>query len=244
LAVIVIPAREGSTRLKEKLLIKVGGKAVIQWTVENCLKVPDVEKVVVATDSERIANLLKDYPVEVFMTPSDLNSGSDRVAYVSKNLNTDKVINVQGDEPLLDPMDIHKVIKGLDNAPVSTLSYPISSEEEYKNPNVVKVVVNSEGYALYFSRSPIPYIRDTNFTDIPQGVVKKHIGVYGYRKDTLMDFAYKLKPSVLEQVEKLEQLRLLENGYRIKVLQADRDTLGIDTQEDLERFKTFVSQNG
>ncbi len=219
------------------------GKPVIRWTAENCLKVKNADRVIVATDSEEIASIFDGSPVEAVLTPSDLKSGSDRVAYVARDIDADRIINVQGDEPLLDPSDIQKVIEGLSEADVTTLSYPITDEEDYINPNVVKVVTDKNGYALYFSRSPIPFYRDIDFTQMINGFknpVKKHIGVYGYRKEVLMDFAYRLEPSDYEQIEKLEQLRLLENGYRIKVLPAEKDSLGIDTEEDFKRFCSIV----
>ncbi len=162
---------------------------------------------------------------------------------MAKDIDQEKIINVQGDEPLLLPEDIQKVIDGLDDAQITTLSFPINNEEEYINPNVVKVVTDREGYALYFSRSPIPFYRDIDFSQMLRNFenpVMKHIGVYGYRKDALMDFAYRLKPSVYEQIERLEQLRLLENGYRIKVFTAQKDTLGIDTEEDFEKFCRII----
>ena len=243
MVVIIIPARKGSTRLRNKLLLEVKGKPVIQWTAENCLKVKNAEKVIVATDSEDIAKIFAGSPIEAVLTPSDLKSGSDRVAYVAKDIDQEKIINVQGDEPLLLPEDIQKVIDGLDDAQITTLSFPINNEEEYINPNVVKVVTDREGYALYFSRSPIPFYRDIDFSQMLRNFenpVMKHIGVYGYRKDALMDFAYRLKPSVYEQIERLEQLRLLENGYRIKVFTAQKDTLGIDTEEDFEKFCRII----
>ncbi len=219
------------------------GKPVIKWTAENCLKVKNVSRVIVATDSEEIVQIFEGSPVETVLTPSDLKSGSDRVAYVAKQLNEEKIINVQGDEPLLDPLDIEKVVDHLNSSDVTTLCYPITEEDDYINPNVVKVVVDSKGYALYFSRSPVPFYRDVDFSQMLKkfdSPVKKHIGIYGFKKDVLMDFAYRLEPSVYEQIEKLEQLRLLENGYRIKVIQASKDSLGIDTKEDFERFCQIV----
>ncbi len=244
--VIIIPARKGSTRLKNKLLLPVKGKPVIYWTAVNAAKTRNIDKVIVATDSKEIADIFKDQEkIEAVLTPSDLKSGSDRVAFVAKNLKDDKIINVQGDEPLLDPEDIEKVVNGLDEAPVATLSFPIKKEEDYLNPNIVKVVVDKENFALYFSRSPIPFYRDIDFSNMIESFknpVKKHIGVYGYRKDALMDFAYSLKPSPLEEIEKLEQLRLLYNGYRIKVFQAKKDTLGIDTEEDFKKFCLIMNE--
>ncbi len=243
MAVIIIPARKGSTRLKNKLLLQVKGKPVIQWTAENCLRVKNASRVIVATDSQEIADIFKNSPVETVLTPSDLNSGSDRVAFVAKNLQEEKIINVQGDEPLLEPSDVEKVIEALDEAPISTLAYPIQNEEDYLNPNVVKVVIDKKGYALYFSRSPIPFYRDIDFSQMIKNFetpVLKHIGVYGYRKEALMDFAFKLSQTTYERIEKLEQLRLLENGCRIKVIKASKDTLGIDTKEDFEKFCQIV----
>ena len=243
MAVIIIPARKGSTRLKNKLLLQVKGKPVIQWTAENCLRVKNASRVIVATDSQEIADIFKNSPVETVLTPSDLNSGSDRVAFVAKNLQEEKIINVQGDEPLLEPSDIEKVIEALDEAQISTLAYPIQDEEDYLNPNVVKVVIDKKGYALYFSRSPIPFYRDIDFSQMIKNFetpVLKHIGVYGYKKEALMDFAFALSQTTYEQIEKLEQLRLLENGYRIKVIKASKDTLGIDTKEDFEKFCQIV----
>jgi len=243
LAVIIIPARRDSTRLKNKLLLQVKGKPIIQWTAENCLNVKNADRIIVATDSEEIASVFEKSPIETVITPSDLKSGSDRVAYVAKDINADRIINVQGDEPLLAPADIQKVIDGLYEADVTTLSYPLTDENDYINPNVVKVITDTQGYALYFSRSPIPFHRDIDFSQMIKkfkAPVKKHIGVYGYRKKVLMDFAYNLKPSDYEQIEKLEQLRLLENGYWIKVISADKDSLGIDTKKDFEKFCSIV----
>ncbi|SNZ07859.1 3-deoxy-manno-octulosonate cytidylyltransferase (CMP-KDO synthetase) [Persephonella hydrogeniphila] len=244
MAVIVIPARKNSKRLKNKLLLPVKGKPLIQWTAENCLKVKKAIRVIVATDADEILDIFKNSEIEAVLTPSDLKSGSDRVAYIAKELKEDKIINVQGDEPLLDPEDIDKVIDNLEEADVTTLSYPIYEEDDYLNPNVVKVVADKNGYALYFSRSPIPFYRDLDFTQMLnsfENPVMKHIGVYGYRKEVLMDFAYKLKPSIYEEIEKLEQLRLLENGYRIKVIKAKKDSLGIDTEEDYQKFCRIVA---
>lgn len=236
---IFIPARRGSTRLKDKLLLSVKGKPVIAWTVENALKVG--YPVVVVCDDEKFKKVLSDYPVEVIITPSNLRSGSDRIAYALKDLDYDVVVNVQGDEPLLDFEDIKKVFYALKDSPVATLSYPIEKEEDYINPNIVKVITDKEGYALYFSRSPIPFYRDIDFSDMLKILKpKKHIGVYGYHKDVLLNFSFYLKPSPLEEIEKLEQLRLLYYGYKIKVIQASKNTLGIDTKEDYERFCQLV----
>ncbi len=244
MAVIVIPARKGSTRLKNKLLLSVRNKPIIRWTVENCLLVQGVNQVIVATDSEEIKAVLEELPeVKVIMTPSNLKTGSDRVAFVARDLNEDFIINVQGDEPLIPPEDIENLIKELKKADVTTLAFPISSEDDFLNPNVVKVVTDKDGYALYFSRSPIPFYRDIDFSTLKKQYPQlplRHIGIYGYRKDVLLNFAYSLDTAPIEEIEKLEQLRLLFNGYKIKVVQASRETIGIDTQEDYEKFCSLV----
>ncbi|NPA51317.1 MAG: 3-deoxy-manno-octulosonate cytidylyltransferase [Aquificae bacterium] len=244
MAVIIIPARKGSTRLKNKLLLNVKNKPVIQWTVENCLLVEGVNQVIVATDSEEIKSVLKDIPeVNVVMTPSNLKTGSDRIAYVAKDIEDEFIINVQGDEPLIPPTDIENLLQELKLADITTLAYPISSEEDFLNPNIVKVIVDKYNYALYFSRSPIPFYRDIDFSTLKKlypDLPLRHIGIYGYRKEVLLDFAYKLDNAPIEEIEKLEQLRLLYNNYKIKVIKASKETIGIDTKEDFEKFCQIV----
>lgn len=234
-SLIVIPARKDSTRLKNKLLLPVKDKPLIAWTVENCLK--SGFPVMVACDSKDFLEILKGYDIEIVLTPSDLKSGSDRIAYAIKDLDVKYIVNVQGDEPLISPEDIKKIFENLKNDKVVTLSYPINNEDDYLNPNIVKVVVDKDNYALYFSRSPIPFYRDIDFYQMYRIFSPlKHIGIYGYQKKALLDFSINLKSSPLEEVEKLEQLRFLYNGYKIKVLKAEKDTIGIDTKEDYEKF--------
>lgn len=238
---IVIPARRGSTRLPDKLLLKHNGKPVISYTVENCLKVRGIDAVIVACDDEEFINVLKGYPVEVFLTPSDLQSGTDRIAFAVKNLDFQHIVNVQADEPLLNPQDIEKVFEALENDRVASLYFPINNEEDYLNPNIVKVVLDSQSYAIYFSRSPVPFYRDIDFEGLKKlSYPLKHIGVYGYHRDTLLEFAHSLQKPQIENIEKLEQLRLIFNGYKIKMLRASKDTIGIDTEEDFERFCTLT----
>ncbi|MEZ0323479.1 MAG: 3-deoxy-manno-octulosonate cytidylyltransferase [Hydrogenothermaceae bacterium] len=238
---IVIPARRGSTRLKDKLLLKVKDKPVIAYTVENCLKVRNIDRVIVACDDDEFKEVLKEYPIDVILTPSDIQSGSDRIAYVIKDLDYDFIVNVQADEPLLNPVDIEKVAVALKDYPITTLAYPITEEEDYLNPNVVKVVLDRENCGIYFSRSPIPFYRDIDFNTLKNlKYPLKHIGIYGYRKDVLLNFAYSMEKSPIEEIEKLEQLRLLYNGYKIKIFIASKDTIGIDTKEDFERFCTLI----
>ena len=243
MATIVIPARENSTRLPNKLLIEVNGKPIIRWTVENCLKIKNIDRVVVATDSKRIEEVLKGLDIDIFITPDNIKSGSDRIAYVLKFIDDENIINVQGDEPLINSEDIERLAEVLKNEEITTLAYPLEREEDFNNPNVVKVVLDRNNYALYFSRSPIPYPRDIPFNQLKKGFkFYKHIGIYGYKKDILYKFSYQLGHSPIEDIEKLEQLRFLYNGYRIKVVEAKEETIGIDTEEDLKKFKQLLNQ--
>lgn len=243
MATVVIPAREKSSRLPNKLLIEVNGKPIIKWTVENCLNVKNIDRVIVATDSERIKEALKNLDIDIFITPENIKSGSDRIAYVLKYIEDEDIINVQGDEPLVNVEDIENLANVLKNGDITTLAYPIDKEEDFKNPNIVKVVLDKDNYALYFSRSPIPFPRDISFNEIKKSIkVYKHIGIYGYKKEILYKFSYELEPSPIEEVEKLEQLRFLYNGYKIKVVEAKEETVGIDTEEDLRKFKLLLNQ--
>ena len=224
---IVVPARLGSTRLKEKPLRVIKGKPLVRWVVENLTKTGF--PVLVATDSRRVKNVVEDL-VEVVLTPSDLPSGSDRVAYALKKLKKfpPYVINYQGDEPFAYREDLESLVKALkEGSDVATLATPLTDENLFKNPNTVKVVVNGKGFALYFSRAPIPYPRETFFT-----APLKHIGIYAYRTEILFKFT-EMEPSPLEKTEGLEQLRLLENGYSIKVILTENFYHGVDVEEDI-----------
>jgi len=222
--VIVIPARLGSTRLKEKPLKKILGKPLIRWVVEGLVKTG--EKVILATDSERVKEVVEDL-CEVYLTPSGLPSGSDRVLYVVKNLKADLIINYQGDEPFVYEEDVKRIFQELEKGEeVVTLAR--RDEKAYKRPEDVKVVLDREGYALYFSRSPIPYFRKKdNLYPL------KHVGIYGFRRDTLIKFG-NMPKSRLEEIEGLEQLRLLENGIKIRVLITENYYHGVDTEEDVK----------
>lgn len=241
----VIPARYASTRFPGKPLVDILGKPMIQWVYERTLASSRVDRVIVATDDERILNVVRDFGGEVQMTRSDHPTGTDRLAEVAERIDTDIVVNVQGDEPLIDPRMIDLAVAPLvaDAAiPMGTLMTPIASVEEFLNPNVVKVVADAQGFALYFSRAPIPHPRDfgsnlaSQFHELK---VYKHIGLYVYRKKFLLDYP-KMAATPLENTEKLEQLRALEMGYRIRVVETDLISQGVDTPADLESVRAFL----
>jgi 3-deoxy-manno-octulosonate cytidylyltransferase (CMP-KDO synthetase) len=223
---IVVPARLGSTRLKEKPLFEIKGKPLIRWVVEGCLRTG--EKVILATDSERVARAVEDLEVSVVLTPTEIPSGSDRVAFILRDRDIELVINYQGDEPFVYKEDIKRIFEELEKGEdVVTLAR--MDEECYRRPSDVKVVLDSDGYALYFSRSPIPFFRRD-----AEGVYPlKHIGIYGFRREALLEFV-SLPEGKLERIEGLEQLRLLEGGKRIKVLLTENFYHGVDTEEDVK----------
>ena len=238
----IIPARYGSSRFPGKPLELLAGKPIIEHVVDQCRLATRISEVIVATDDPRIADTAANF-CRVEMTRTDHPSGSDRVAEVAKRCEFDAVVNVQGDEPMIDPDVIDQVAALLDDNEMSTAAVPIAEPSEYDNPNAVKVVVNFAGQALYFSRRTIPYLRDAD--DAPSGKqlaafpFLKHLGIYGYRRDTLLQLV-DLPISPLEQAEKLEQLRALERGIAIAVAVVDHNSVGIDTPEDLERVRQLL----
>jgi 3-deoxy-manno-octulosonate cytidylyltransferase (CMP-KDO synthetase) len=241
----IIPARYASTRFPGKPLADICGKPMIQWVYERTAQSSTVNRTIVATDDERIAAAVRAFGGEVAMTRADHPTGTDRLAEVAENLDTTLVVNVQGDEPLIDPRMIDQAVMPMRrNAGVAmgTLCTPITSIEEYLNPNVVKVVTDRNGFALYFSRAPIPHARDLG-TDLANRFAEvtafKHIGLYVYRRDFLLAFP-KLSTTPLEQSEKLEQLRALEHGFRIKVAETKLMSQGVDTPEDLETVRRLM----
>lgn len=241
--VAIIPARYGSTRLEGKPLMDINGKPMIQHVYERVAQAKLVEEVIVATDDQRIVNVVEDFKGKVKLTSVDHKSGTDRVAEAVSGVSADIVANVQGDEPLIDPRMIDEAIEPLldDKALMaSTLCRPIIEEKEMKNPNVVKVVLDLDGNALYFSRSLIPYPRNEN-----QLGVFEHIGIYVFQNSFLMQFV-KMSQTPLEKIESLEQLRILENGYQLKIVKTKFDYLGlsVDTFEDLERVREIVKGKG
>ena len=237
-AAAVIPARFASSRLPGKPLLKDTGKYLIQHVYEQVSRADRVSTVIVATDDERIASAVASFGGRAAMTRADHPSGTDRVAEVAAGLDADIILNVQGDEPEIEPDSISKMVDLLskrDAPPIATLACPFATDADPANPNSVKVVFNQRGRAMYFSRALVPYPRDAGGKVTNPGAWHLHVGIYGYRRDTLLELA-KLAPSPLEQTEKLEQLRFLEHGYAIAVGVVERAAIGIDTPEDYEAF--------
>ena len=235
---IIIPARYGSSRLEGKPLLRANNKPIIQWVWEKASKCPLVDRVIIATDDERILNVCKDFGAEVEMTSTEHKSGSDRIAEVAeRHTEIAYIINLQGDEPLIEQANIELVIKGVledENADISTLLREIKDEDEAQNPNLVKCVFDVNNYAMYFSRSKIPYERNAG-----KSKIYGHLGIYGYKREALFKMT-KLPQTSYEQAESLEQLRALQNGMKIKVAVVDNIPVGIDTLEDFEKFKRMV----
>ena len=209
---------------------------MIQWVYDRAGQASGLAEVIVATEDERVLRTVEDFGGRALMTRSDHQSGIDRVAEVAETVQGDVFVNIQGDEPLISADTIERVCSPFEGDPrvqVTTARVEITDPEEINNPHVVKVVTNDQGRALYFSRAPIPYLRNE-----PSSVYK-HLGIYGYRREFLRMLS-KLKPSKLEKVEALEQLRLLENGIPIQVVEVTKDSVGVDTLEDLERVRPLL----
>lgn len=235
----IIPARYASTRFPGKPLHIIAGKSLIQRVVERCRLARSLADVIVATDDERIRAAVAGF-CRVEMTRADHASGTDRIAEVAERTDCDAVVNIQGDEPLIEPDAINAVAGALDTHPMSTAATPIGDVSEYDNPNVVKVVVAADGRALYFSRRTIPYLRETAGRPASEQLAAfpflKHLGIYGYRRETLLRLV-RFPVSTLENAEKLEQLRALENGISIAVLKVAFESIGVDTPEDAVRVE-------
>jgi len=248
-AVVIIPARYNSTRFPGKPLATLKGKTLIQNVYDQARSAHRIDSVIVATDDSRIFDAVKDFGGEVVMTSPDHACGTDRIAEVARDISCDIIVNVQGDEPFIRPEMIDDTVQLLQEdaaASISTLAVKIDSEDEIVNPNVVKVVTDDRGYALYFSRAPIPYFRE-EWKDLrsirlqpEKTVVFKHIGIYGYRKEVLLNFTA-MEKKWLEDVEKLEQLRALAAGMKIKVKETVFNTFGIDTIDDLRKAEEWQS---
>ena len=241
----VIPSRYGSTRFPGKSLAPICGKPLVRWVVEACLRAKTLDEVIVATDDERIAAAVEGTGARAVMTPSALPSGTDRVASAANAAPDDVVVNIQGDEPLIDPALIDRVASVLRDDPalaMSTACAPIRSADELAAPTVVKVVLAANGDALYFSRLPIPFRRD-GAPDLSSGLYRRHIGIYGYRGAFLREFVA-APPCPLEKCESLEQLRALHLGARIRVVETDELGIGVDRPEDVATVEALIRQRG
>ena len=242
----IIPARYASSRFPGKPLALIAGKPLIQRVVEQCKKANSLADVIVATDDERIADAAKQF-CGVEITRPDHPSGSDRIAEAAGRLKCDAVVNIQGDEPLISPMVIDAVAGVLAQQTMSTAATVIKNPAEYDNPNVVKVVVNAAGRALYFSRRTIPYLREAASRSANEQLAAfpflKHLGIYGYWRETLLKLV-RFPVSPLENAEKLEQLRALENGIQIAVVKVDYDSVGVDVPEDVAKVEKLLSDQG
>ncbi|NVJ85327.1 MAG: 3-deoxy-manno-octulosonate cytidylyltransferase [Algoriphagus sp.] len=235
----LIPARFASTRLPAKLVQDLGGKSVIQRTFESTMETGVFDEVWVVTDHEEIANQIRKVGGQVFLSTKNHESGSDRIAEALDQVDAELIVNVQGDEPFQDTASLKSLVNVFqdDSVQMASLFHEIS-EDEAQNPNAVKVVLDEKGDALYFSRSPIPYNRD----QIPNLIFKKHIGVYAYRREILLQFTSWQKGD-LEQIEMLEQLRLVEKGIKIRMVKTTHQAIAIDTAEDLEKAREYLKRN-
>ncbi len=238
----IIPARHDSTRFPGKPLALIAGKPMIQHVVERCQKSKALSEIIVATDDTRIWEVAQLF-CRVQMTAPHHPSGTDRIAEVAQNCRCDAVINIQGDEPLIDPGMIDAVAGALAKAEMSTAATGIEQVEEWDNPNVVKVVVNAAGRALYFSRRTIPYVRDaaTGAEHLAAFPFLRHVGIYGYRRQTLLRLV-KFPVSPLEKAEKLEQLRALENGIAIAVVRVNYECVAVDVPADVKRVEWLLKK--
>ncbi len=242
----IIPARFASSRFPGKPLHPIAGKPLLQHVIERCQLAKSLSEVIVATDDDRIFALASKF-CRAEMTGSDHPSGSDRIAEVASRCECEAVINVQGDEPLMDPAVIDQVAGALENFEMSTAATAIQTEEEWASPNVVKVVTDLAGRALYFSRRTIPYLRDhaslASVDQMNRFPFLKHLGIYGYRRETLLRLV-QFPQSPLERAEKLEQLRALENGIAIAVARVDYDSIGVDVPADVARVERLLQGGG
>ncbi|MCJ7785162.1 MAG: 3-deoxy-manno-octulosonate cytidylyltransferase [Desulfobacterales bacterium] len=252
--IAIIPARYRSTRFEGKPLVNILGKSMIQRVYEGVSQSRLIEQVLVATDDQRIFKEVHRFGGKAVMTSSSHRTGTDRIAEVARKKKAEIIVNVQGDEPLIKGEIIDKAIRPMvrdKTLPMSTLVTPLEDMEEWLNPNVVKVTVDQDGFALYFSRSPIPFPQGFNLEaafrpssemeNIHPQKAFRHIGLYVYRRNFLLRYA-RMKPSPLEEIEKLEQLRVLENGYRIRVAVVEYKPFHVDTPQDLPKILSFLAQ--
>ena len=242
-AIVVIPARYASARFPGKALVAIAGRPMIQHVFESAQRAQRASRVVIATDDERIGAVVKNFGGEAVMTRADHRSGTDRVAEVAAHVPGEIYLNLQGDWPLLDPSAIDGVIEALetdDSVLIATSCVPITRAAEIMDPNIVKVVMDFEGNALYFSRAPVPWVREAKLPVAAQHF--KHIGLYGFRREALLEFPT-LPPGELERLEHLEQLRWLENGYKIRVVESAHDAMSVDAPADVARVEELLRQH-
>jgi len=236
----VIPARYGSTRLPGKPLAAIAGRPMIQHVVERVRQAGNITRVVVATDDERIKKAVEGFGGEAVLTRSDHRTGTDRVAEVAAHIAADIYVNVQGDEPLIDPATIDAVAAEIlddESVQIATPCSAITLQNEIMDPNIVKAVRDFEGNALYFSRAPVPWVRDS--VAVVAARHWKHIGLYAFRRDALLEFPT-LPPGELERLEQLEQLRWLENGFHIRIVETEYDAVSVDVPADIQRVEQIL----
>lgn len=244
-AIVVIPARYGSTRLPGKALAEIDGKPLVQHVYDRACLSQLAADCLIATDDERIKSACESYGSKVMMTSSSHQSGTDRMAEVAEKIDADVYINVQGDEPLIDPDAVDLIIQMMFSDPaikMGTLKRPILTYEDFVNPNMARVVCDANDFALYFSRAPIPFLTPEQFAQSgPDRPVFKHIGMYSFRREFLLEFSH-MPQSVLEKTERLEQLRALEAGVKIKVPTTSYESISVETPADLERVRALFAQ--
>jgi len=248
-SVVIIPARLNSSRLPNKVLLDLGGKSVVQRVYEQACKAKKIDAVYIATDSQEVQEHCQSFSDNVIMTDTAHESGTDRIAQAVESLDADIVINVQGDEPFMEPRLIDALVEAFrDGVEMVSAMHQLELVEELKNPNVVKVTIDKNSDALYFSRSIIPHHRDdwesliNHHTTIPHPLkFYRHLGIYGYKREFLVEYS-QMTPTYLERLEKLEQLRVLENGYRIKMVETAYQSIGIDTLEDYTKALEMINE--
>jgi 3-deoxy-manno-octulosonate cytidylyltransferase (CMP-KDO synthetase) len=240
----VIPARYASTRFPGKPLAPIAGRPMIQHVVERVRGAGRVTRVLVATDDDRIRKAVEEFGGEVILTRPDHRTGTDRVAEVAAHVEADIYLNVQGDEPLMEPEAVEAVIEAMEDDDAVSIGTPctaIVQPKDIMDPNVVKVVRDFDGNALYFSRAPVPWVRDRDESVAARHW--KHLGLYAFRRDALLEYPT-LPPGELERIEQLEQLRWLENGFRIRVVETDYDAVSVDAPADIERVEKILREGG
>ena len=238
----VIPARLASTRLPRKVLREIAGEPMLAWVYRAARACPLLDQVLIATDSQEVLEFAQAHSLPAVFTPEDCASGTDRVYAVAQSIPADIYVNVQGDEPLLDPAAVDAAVTSLLEDPpasIATVATPIKMPADIMDPNVVKTVLDFEGNAIYFSRAPIPWVRDTGSKVLARHL--KHLGLYVFDRESLLEYPT-LPPGELERIEQLEQLRWLENGWKIRVAEVEHDAVSVDVPEDVARVEKLLQK--